>query len=194
MMTQLVMASVAASRRRPVAASGHRYWRIRSPDTHIAGDYLGCSNLELRTAYGGANILSGSDAASASATASATYAPSKAIDADLATFWTTGATAMPAGGHWLQIDLGSGAAANVLEIAYRVRPDTYREDPAELYVDYSDDGTAWTTAWGKTGIPAWAAGETRVFSAPPVNLTLPEIYLAPSAPPENLTPPEIYAA
>ncbi|QBQ96288.1 discoidin domain-containing protein [Paraburkholderia pallida] len=145
------------------SSSGHRYWRVRCPTTYESGNYMACAELAMHATIGGSNMLTPSSTMTASATISG-YPTSNAVDGNPSTFWTTGGTAPPSGGHWLACDFGSGAAVTVAEVVYTVRPDTYREDPASLYVDYSDNGTTWTNAWSVSSIPSWTAGQTRTFS------------------------------
>jgi hypothetical protein len=142
--------------------AAHRYWRVRSPDTWISGEYMACTELALASAFGGANLAAGKTA-TASADAGSTYAAGKAVDGNAGTFWTTGASAAPVGGHWLAVDLGAGNDADIAEVKYTVRPDSYREDPVRLILEWSDDGATWTVLWDLNGIAAWSAGETRTF-------------------------------
>lgn len=141
--------------------AAHRYWRVRSPDTWIGGDYMGCAELELASAFGGADLTTGK-----TATASAVLGSnptSNALDNNPATLWTTGGSVPPAGGHWLAVDLGPGGDADVAEVRYTARPDGYREDPVRLILEWSDDGVAWTVLFDLNGLAAWGAGETRVI-------------------------------
>ncbi len=142
--------------------AAHRYWRVRSPDTFIGGEYLACTELELASAFGGADLTTGKTA-TASASLSATYAPGKAIDDSNGTFWTVGSTAPPVGGHWLAIDFGLGGDVDIVEVRYTVRPDGFREDPVRLIVEWSDDAVTWTVLFDLNGLSAWAAGEKRTF-------------------------------
>lgn len=141
----------------------HRWWRVRQVDGHVAGDFAGCSNLELHSAIGGPDITTPTMTITASAQLGG-YEATKAINDNLTDFWTTGTAAPPTGGHWLKVDLGVGNAQEVVELAYKVRTDSFREDPAHLVLEWSDDDATWTTALEATSIPAWTTGESRAFS------------------------------
>lgn len=143
--------------------SGHRYWRVRTSTTTSSG-YFGMAELQLRTTAGGSNIATGKPSF-ASATASNTYATPMALDGNASTFWTTGATTPPSGGHWFAVDLQS-SLATVKEVVITVRPDSSREDPLNLFVDWSDDNSAWTNQWSIPSILTWTAGQTRTFDGP----------------------------
>ena len=142
--------------------AAHRYWRVRSSDTAIGGEYLAFAEVEMKSAFAGADLTAGKTV-SASATAGGAYVPGSAIDNNASTFWTTGATAPPVGGHWYAVDFGAGGDVDIVEITLQVRPDGYREDPLNLFVEYSDDGSTWTLQYSLSGLPTWGAGEKRTF-------------------------------
>lgn len=141
-------------------ASGHRYWRYRSDDTSAVGEYLAMMTLETRASSGGEDF-----ARKASATTTANFDSShtgaQAVDGNSGTFWTTGGTAPPAGGHWIKLDYS--LKRTVAHVTIKVRSDAFREDPLNLYVEYSDDNSSWTTSWTESPIASWSAGETRTF-------------------------------
>jgi hypothetical protein len=143
----------------PSSGGSHRFWRVRSSNTASSG-YLGIAELQMHSTVGGSDLTTGK-----TAIASAAYYPAaRAINDNAADFWTTGSTAPPSGGHWLAVDLGPSAAVN--EIVITVRPDSYREDPLNLFVDSSDDNATWTNQWSIATIATWSAGQTRTFENP----------------------------
>lgn len=144
----------------------HRYWRVRSTLTWL-GNYMACTELELRATTGGADQCSGGTA-SASLENSAPYVASMAFDNNNTTFWTTGGTAPGALGHWIKYDFGAGNEKVVQEISYKSRIDGAREDPKNLYIEFSDDNVNWIEQWSVTGILAWTAGEVRVYLDPSI--------------------------
>jgi hypothetical protein len=146
-------------------SNAHRFWRVRSPNTAVAGEYMGCTELELRATPSGADET-GSGTASASATHSSGFAASKAFDNNGSTFWTTGVNTQPSGGHWLQYDFGSGVTKEIQEVSYTARSDAVREDPLDIYIEWSDDGAHWFEKWSVLGMAAWTASEVRVWTDP----------------------------
>lgn len=139
------------------------YWRVRSTDTNIAGDYMACVELELRATTGGADQTSGTTI-TASAQAGG-YEVTKAIDDDTGTFWTTGIAAPVSGlGHWMRVVFGS--VTSVDEVTYKVRSDSFREDPNNLFIDSSINGMGWIPEWSHSSIGTWTAGETKTFTRP----------------------------
>lgn len=144
-------------------AAARKYWRVRSTDTNIAGDYMACTELELRATSGGSDQCD-----SATITSSAEiggYEASNAVDNNTSTFWTTGGSEPISGlGHYLQAVFGSDTSVN--QITYQVRPDTYREDPNNLFIDSSINGLGWIREWSHSSIGTWTAGETKTFTRP----------------------------
>jgi hypothetical protein len=141
----------------PTAPLTARYWRIRCPTTYL-GDYLGITELEMRSTIGGVDQTTGKTAFASTNTA---YGPAYAIDDQTGTLFTDAGTTKPSGGHWLAVDYGSAIA--VAQISIQVRTDGYREDPRELSIECSTDGTNWIPVCYYSNIPAWTAGETRTF-------------------------------
>lgn len=161
--------------RTAIAPAGYRYWRIRSSDTAVAGEYLGLAAVEMRE--GGVDR-----AGVATITASrinGSYPVRNTIDSNASTFWTSGAFSPPAGGHWVKFDFI--LPRNISETRLQVRPDAFREDPLDVYVEYSSDNTNWSTKWSQTGLSAWTASEQRTFTDPsPVSYDIPNVFFSKS--------------
>jgi hypothetical protein len=154
----------------PAAGGGgstpHRYWRVRSTATYLSSpNALAYAEVAFRATAGGSALsFSGRPLATTLDGSGDTYSREKAFDANNATFWSTLGASAPGGGHYIGIDLGSGVSSDVNEVVLRVRPDAFREDPQDIHVEWSDDGTNWTEKWAITGIGAWSAGEQRVYA------------------------------
>lgn len=65
---------------------------------------------------------------------------------------------------WAQVDFGAGNEKAIKCIGLHA-PDASNCDgmPASFDVQWSDDGSTWTTEWSVTGVPSWSAGEFRRF-------------------------------
>ena len=129
--------------------------------TSVAASIFGIAEMELRTSVGGAD-QTGSGTASSSGDLSATFDAAKAFDNNSSTFWTRGGGVNT--GQWLAYDMGAGNDIDVLEIALRVRPDAFREDPASFRLQASSDGVNWETVYVIPLQSTWTAGEQRVFT------------------------------
>lgn len=136
----------------PVEASGpapvdgaHRYWRINITDWYNGVGAL--SELEFYRVANEAKISTAGGTPSASSTAFGSVAD--AFDGVLGggNYWH------PNGGSaaWLAMDFGSGNAKEVSAVAILDRQDA-QQGPTAFDVQYSDDGSSWTTAWSVSGL------------------------------------------
>lgn len=139
----------------------HLYWRILQTERD-GGNANAISEAEFRATPSGADQATGGTA-TASAEFDGTTGAAKAFDNDNATLWASTATNPP---HWLRYQFASAVA--VAEVTIRARSDSpfQNQAPKEFFIQYSDDGTTWTTAWGGTDQTGWTAGETRTFTDP----------------------------
>ena len=149
----------------------HRHWRVlisanQSLDTSCIPE------LELYASPWGGNIASGGTA-SASSESSADYVAAKGFDQNPATIsgagssvnqaWASSNTPPP---HWLAYDLGVGNESVVQAVGLSARESAFiGQTPVTFVVQYSDDGSAWTTLWS-VSTSAWTQGEHRRFVNP----------------------------
>ena len=163
----LLMGSPAAARRLPrigdeaPAGESHLYWRIYITATDSADAYKAqITEMEYRATLGGADQATGGTAA-----ASSTYpgsSPADAFDDDAIVSWVSASgAALP---QWLQYQFAS--AVEVAQVAITSGDSASRADraPNDFLIEYSDDGSSWTTALSVTGEPDWGVTETRLYS------------------------------
>jgi hypothetical protein len=135
--------------------AAHLHWRVLITATHGSGA-TNCARCEMRTSAGGANAATGGTPSASNALGG--YPASSAFDGNNSTFWVS-PSGIPA---WLRYSFA--AAVDIVELVWRNRPDGYtNESPSAFSVQWSDDGTNWTTEKSFT-TPAWAAGEQRTFT------------------------------
>lgn len=122
--------------------STHRYWRWIN--FQIPGGYFEISELR---------VVDGSGARYA-ATMTASTAPDFGTLASLADsdtesrpYWSAATAEDP--GFWIQADLGSAQEVAGMQIASYDTSDRY---PSELTLQWSDDGSSWTTFGTWTGL------------------------------------------
>ena len=141
----------------------HQYWRISILDVETATTASAIGEVEMRATPSGADQCSGG-AASADAVFGAGLEADKAFDNSTTTLWSSTGK----GNYnyaWLEYDFGSNVS--VAEFTIRSRHDGFAyTTPERFYIQYSDDGTAWTTAWGPSVQTGWTTSETRTFSDP----------------------------
>jgi hypothetical protein len=140
--------------------SSHRYWRIRVIDTED-GSSARIAKLELRGSSGGAD-LTGSGTAFTAGTATGA---DNAFDNNAGTYWYSGdgIDVLP---EILGYDFGSGDDETVVQVAITADNSTGGGDyaPEDFTIQYSDNGSSWTTAATVTGESPWSDGETRTFA------------------------------
>lgn len=134
----------------------HRYWRVYF--TAGVSAYTTVSEVQLRGDFAGAD-LTGSGTASADSTYTGAYPASNAFDDSNSTQWTSAAT-YP---HWLQYDFGSGNDVAITEYTLRAKTEHVDDRPTAWRLEYSDNGTTWSTADDRAG-EVFAPAETKTFS------------------------------
>ncbi len=156
---------IAASRIGGGAPAGltARYWRLRGFTAGSVGDG-GLAEVEFYSVVGGADITTGGTAISGS-TGSGSAA--QAFDGDKTTsHWGGAAGSVYAGTSWVGYDFGAGNAVSVaqFEITARATP-----NPDQVWdgfaLDYSADGTNWTTIDTFVDTGAWSSNESRKYTA-----------------------------
>ena len=161
----LLMGSPAAARRLPRLSKGiigsHVYWRIYITASDSVDPWKAqIGEMEYRATLGGAD-----QAAGGTATASSTYSsfpPANGFDDDTATSWACDIdVALP---QWLQYQFSS--AVEVAQVAITSGITEARADraPNDFLIQYSDDGSNWTTALSVAGEPDWGVTETRLYA------------------------------
>lgn len=118
------------------------------------------AEVELRNAVAGSD-LTGSGTAGASAY-NAGDEPINAVDNNNATAWSTYPSGAP---QWWSYDFGLGNAYDIVQITIRSQVTYYANSPTNCDVQFSDNGSSWTTAWSFT-TPSWGGVETRTFTSP----------------------------
>jgi hypothetical protein len=144
------------------AAEDRRVWGVKIT-AHQSTAVGSCTELELRTSPGGANVATGGAPIAENANNSTTRMPASAFDGSSTTFWI-GLSGAPT---WLGYALAKGSTVDIVEVVFRCRNDAF--GPAEAPLDMSFGywtGNVFTTVWSVSGEPAWTAGETRTYTKP----------------------------
>lgn len=144
----------------PPPGTPHRFWRLFYTSSNSGN--ISSTDLQLRATVGGPNIAVGG----VGSASSSYFGGSTANDV-----WAGGITFATTGGapQWNAYDLGPGNASPVVEIAYTVRTDGYSEQsPSAGVLQYSDNGTDWTTDGQTIPFGTWTVGQQKVFDIVPV--------------------------
>lgn len=141
--------------------AAHLYWRLNI--TANAGDtaYLAVAELEFRATIGGADQCTGGTAISG-----AFDIPANAFDNN-ATTRASNTVSVFTG--WIGYQFAS--AVDVLQYTIQAHPTTPLRSPSVWALQYSDDGTSWTSAESRSGYVAWTNGEIKSFTVGSVAVT-----------------------
>lgn len=142
-----------------------RFWRIYVTDTNYtgssAGDSVSIAEVTWTDFYGVSVPKPGTVIVTADSQYNDSYKASKAYDGDTSSFWSGLGPAIPG---WIKFDFGSGSEFCMTQVAMRARNDSlHTQAPRDFQVQYSDNGTTWTTYWQKAGV-TWSAGLQRTFT------------------------------
>ncbi|MBF0402090.1 MAG: discoidin domain-containing protein [Magnetococcales bacterium] len=139
----------------------HRYWRIYITRSTFGATMQVCLyEVEFRGTPGGPDQCDGG-VASASHRTDRAY---RLFDNNPSEYWINGG---PSEDSWFQYDFGAGHAVIVAEIKMVSRG--WEESPEDFVLQWSDDGTHFTTAASWSGINDWIGGLEKLFvvSDPP---------------------------
>lgn len=144
------------------AASGttHAYWRLyvtETQDTSLTRCDL--RNFQFREVAGVDQYTAGGD----TVTANDAAANAALICGSSSTAATWSSLATSAGPWWIAIQYAT--PRNVVQ-ARIVCSNSLNRAPRDFLLQYSDDGSAWTTAKTVSSEPAWTTLEARVYSIP----------------------------
>ena len=143
----------------PSAVSA-RYWRVFVTDSWAASGYsVNLAEIEMRASAGGAD-QTGSGTASASSIFSSSFSADEAFDKDPSTIWSTSDMSLP---QWIAYDFGTDV--HVAEVMMQAGDSSARASrmPRTFDIQYSDNGSDWTTATTRVDEPSWAISEVRTF-------------------------------
>lgn len=142
--------------------ANHRYWRC---DVTAGTTYIACAKLVWRLTSGGTDQTT----TGGSGFADSFYAPeslvvANAYDADINTKWASNGTGTAGYIGW---DFGAGNEKDITAVAWTVRNDgSWAQVPSAMDIQWSDDGSTYTTEWSITSMPFTGAGQTIEFVEP----------------------------
>lgn len=141
--------------------AAHRYWRIINYRNAGAGNqYTGLTELELRTAIGGADQTGSGTALSAGSIQAGTAA--NAFDNNNTSIIQWGGWGQ---GVWVGYDFGAGNEKDIVEIAILPNKDQANRTFGDFRVQWSDDGVSWTDDWWIIQ-RSWTIGVWQYFARP----------------------------
>lgn len=145
-------------------ANRHRYWRLGITGSNGTG-FVAAENVEFHVLVGGNDETEGGTASSTSNFAG--LPPANAFDGmspGNTSVWANNNVGFPEN---LIYDFGAANPKMIGEIAYYPRTGfESTQSPTGFTIDYSDNGSAWTTMRTVTGITGWVGGTPKVYSVP----------------------------
>lgn len=156
----MIAGIVAAQMRAAVVSGGPSavYWRV-SISAIKAGNYAAIGEIEMRATIGGSDQCSGGTASAISTITSA----SAAFDNDPVTTWASNWGSA----WWIQYQFPSAVSVAELSIqSENGAQTTGNGTPKDFTLQYSSDGSSWTTALTVTGQTGWANSTVRNFIVP----------------------------
>lgn len=133
-----------------------RYWRINIL-TCAAGIYGALQSLQFASSSGGGNRIAGGTASAQSSQTG--HGAALAVDGTPTDYWG-GTGALPV---WWQYDFGAGNYRAVYEVKMTPSSGLQTYFPVSWNLQYSNDGSTWTTA-GTFTSATWAAGVQQTFT------------------------------
>lgn len=137
--------------------AAHQHWRINITALNNTGQGV-LAELEMRTSLGGASVCTGGTPSALNAVGSAA---SNAFDGSTATAWMTSlAPSLPT---WLRYSFA--APVDIVEVALKPHASYLTNTPKDFDLEWSDDGTTWTTLFSVSGLTTWTAGTVYTANA-----------------------------
>ena len=152
-------------------SGGHRYWRLNVTETQNSGRF----SIQQTTLHvgddTGVDIVTNAgqgvmgDGITSSAPVLPRFWVGKAMDQESGTRFSDGTTAGTGQIVW---DFGPVNAPDVTDLTLISTDASFgaNEAPIDFTLDYSDNGSTWTTALTVTGDTGWTQNETRIYNLP----------------------------
>lgn len=137
----------------------HPYWRLLLHTTDGSTAQFGIQEIEFKQTKTGADLATGGTASAS--TEESGQPASGAFDNTIGGAWFS---TTAADGQWIKYAFPAPVEVRYLTIMGSQSRTT--TSPASFSVQWSDDNTAWTTAWEVTGQTGWAPNQIREFHAP----------------------------
>lgn len=138
----------------------HLHWRILTHATG-GGSQVGIQEIEFKNTSQGPD-LTGTGTTTASSSQSG-QGPEGAFDNVISGAWFSD-TGQAVDGQWIAYHFPS--AVSIRYVTVMGSQDYPDRSPTNFEIQYSDDGSAWTTAWAVTDPGNWNTGQYRYYHAP----------------------------
>jgi len=134
-----------------------RYWRLHVT-AYGGSTFLQINEIEMKESIGGSDVCSGGTVIKSGEYNDTSWAASNAFDDDTGTGWLV---SFGTGPQWIGYDFGSGNDKTITE--YTIYCVNSGRIPVDWTLQYSDNGTDWTTLDTQSSI-SWSVPETKTFN------------------------------
>ncbi|UTC28368.1 putative tail protein [Brevundimonas phage vB_BpoS-Gurke] len=138
----------------------HAHWRLLIDQTDGDANQVGIQDIWFRQTKTGPQLATGGTPSASSSTSG--QGPEGAFDGVTGGAWFS-AAGNPVG-QWIAYAFPAPVEVRYLDL--KGSQDYPTRSPRAFKVQWSDDGSTWTTAWTVTGQTGWAPNQTRQFHAP----------------------------
>jgi len=139
----------------PTDFTGHTYWRIYITANNGDATYTEVNELQFRTVAGTSSVPSGGTALSSTNNYTG---PGAAFDNNVATGFLSQA-GVP---NWVGYQFASPISPVEVQVVSPLVNEVNRA-PKDFLIQYSDDGSAWTTTASITSQTSWTTAQSRLF-------------------------------
>lgn len=157
---------VQSGRFAAAGGGGHRYWRVRITANNGEVNFASVGLLEMYsstlTGAGRTDQCTGGTALANSDGFGGGDVRASAFDSRTDTQWAGNIS-----GAYIGYDFGSGQTRIIDRISIRARAGgSANQAPMDFDIQYSDDGSSWTTSWSESGQTSWLVKVERLFTGP----------------------------
>lgn len=140
-----------------VGAVNKRFWRlnVEVPEGGVF-DTVQIEALEMYGTVGGPNLLTGGTVTESSHTNS-----NDAAGMVAGLYPWTAAFTWP---QWVAYEFPVGTTPSIVSVKIKGSSGFVSRSPKTFHIQFSDDGTTWTTYWSVYNTPWWGVGEVRIFN------------------------------
>lgn len=148
----------------------HRYWRLSIQRAVVETDRVRIAELRfLETPTSSQVAPTGGVAACNRASEYTGAEPDAAFDGNAATHWSPFPSGPYGSNLFISYAFAVGDERGCRAVAITSEAAGVSKAPRDFSVQWSDDGTTWTTAWTVTGATWTSGGQTQVFAHPTSN-------------------------
>jgi len=151
--------------------ANHIYWRVHITATGTLDEYFTSAAEVVFSGATGPVSTAGGTAFASSTEGVGIREPYMAFDADVLTLWSTGGGAP--GPAFIGYQFPSAVDVTGVSLTSGDSTNRAARMPSAFDLQYSDDGSTWTTLQSFTGITGWTPSGSNAFSVTPTTSTPP---------------------